>query len=120
MTTIDYSDPPAAARAILEWIEARLDPAHVAAVEERHVRALHWLPLDRPPVTLSAPVPEPFHIYPYHEAFEDPARMLVNELVGPGMVWGTGSPSIINSVEIRDDFPCQIRANYGLGIVASL
>jgi hypothetical protein len=46
--------------------------------------------------------------------------MLVNELVGPGMVWGTGSPSIVNSVWLKDDLPLQIRANYGIGIIGSL
>jgi hypothetical protein len=120
MIPIDYGEPAAAAEAILDWIETRLDPAHVAAVEERRIRALHWQPVDHPPVTVSAPVPEPFHIYPYHEAFADPAKMLVNELVGSGMVWGSGSPSIVNSVLLRDDFPLQIRANYGIGIMASL
>jgi len=36
------------------------------------------------------------------------------------MVWGTNSPSIINSLTLRDDFPFQVRANYGIGIIASL
>jgi hypothetical protein len=120
MIPIDYSNPAAAAEAILDWIETRLDPAHVAAVEERRIRALHWQPVDHPPVTISAPAPEPFRIYPYPEAFADPAKMLVNELVGSGMVWGSGSPSIVNSVVLQDDFPLQIRANYGIGIIASL
>jgi hypothetical protein len=118
--TLDYAHPAAAAQQILEWIEERLNLDHAAAVEERHVRALAWQPLDRPPVTVSAPAPQPFRIYPYPEAFVDPVKMLVNELVGPGMVWGSGSPSIVNSVLLRDDFPLQIRANYGIGILASL
>jgi hypothetical protein len=120
MTTVDYAHPAAAAKAILEWIEERLDLAQAAAAEERHLRAMSWQAVERPPVTVSVPAPEPFHIYPYHEAFDDPAKMLVNELVGPGMVWGAGSPSIVNSVVLRDDFPLQIRANYGIGIMASL
>jgi hypothetical protein len=120
MTTIDYTEPTVAAQQILEWIEEWLDLDYTTAVEERRVRALAWQPVDRPPVTVSAPAPEPFRIYPYAEAFADPAKMLVNELVGPGMVWGAGSPSIVNSVLLRDDYPLQIRANYGIGIVASL
>lgn len=120
MTTIDYGEPAAAAEQILGWIEARLDLDHVAAVESRRLRALNWQPVDHPPVTVSAPVPEPFRIYPYAEAFADPAKMLVNDLVGPGMVWGADSPSIVNSVVLRDDFPLQIRANYGIGVIASL
>jgi hypothetical protein len=120
MIPIDYAEPAAAAEGILDWVEDRLDPAHVAAVEERRIRALHWRSVDHPPVTVSAPAPEPFRIYPYQEAYADPAKMLVNELVGSGMVWGSGSPSIVNSVVLRDDFPLQIRANYGIGIMASL
>ena len=120
VTCIDYTHPAAAAQQILAWIEERLDLDHVAAVERRRLRALNWQPVDHPPVTVSAPAPEPFRIYPYQEAFADPAKMLVNELVGPGMVWGSGSPSIVNSVVLRDDFPLQIRANYGIGIIASL
>jgi hypothetical protein len=120
MTVIDYTHPPTAVHQILTWIEERIDQDHAAAVERRRVRALHWQPLDHPPVTVAAPAPESFRIYPYHEAFADPVKMLVNELVGPGMVWGAGSPSIVNSVMLRDDFPLQIRANYGIGIMASL
>jgi hypothetical protein len=120
MTSIDYAHPAAAVQQILPWIEERLDLDHAAAVERRRLRALHWQPLDSPPVTIAAPAPEPFRIYPYHEAFADPVKMLINELVGPGMVWGSGSPSLVNSVVLRDDFPLQIRANYGIGIMASL
>jgi hypothetical protein len=120
MMSIDYDQPAVAVRALLDWIEERIDLDHSAAVAERHIRGLRWQSIDRPPVTISAPVPAPFRIYPYHEAFEDPAKMLVNELVGPGMVWGADSPSIINSLTLHDDFPFQIRANYGIGIIGSL
>ena len=120
MTRFDYAEPATAAQQILAWIEERLDLDHAASVERRRLRALHWQPVDHPPVTVSAPAPELFRIYPYNEAFADPAKMLVNELVGPGMVWGSGSPSIVNSVVLYDDFPLQIRANYGIGIMASL
>jgi hypothetical protein len=46
--------------------------------------------------------------------------MLVNELVGPGVAWGPSSLSIVNSVRIKDDFPPQVRANYGVGLIPSL
>jgi hypothetical protein len=117
---LDYGSPLAALGQILEWIEEQIDPTHLAAVEERHVKALEWQEVDRPPIALSAPVPEPFAVYPYHEAFHDPAKMLVNELVGPGLAWSPSSLSIVNSVRIQDDFPLQIRANYGVGLVASM
>jgi len=44
---------------------------------------------------------------------------LVNELVGPYAALGP-TASIVNSVKIRDDFPLQIRAFYGVGLMASL
>ncbi len=120
MISINYDHPAAAVRTVLDWIEERVNLEHIASVEQRHIAAMQWQSVDRPPVTISAPVAAPFRIYPYHEAFEKPAKMLVNELVGPGMVWGADSPSAINSLTLLDDFPFQVRANYGLGIIASL
>jgi len=114
----DYDTPSTAVTQILEWIEERIDLEHVAAMEERHIKALQWEPVDRPPITFSAPVSEPLALYPYSRAFHDPAMMLVNELIGPYAALGP-SPSIVNSVLIQDDFPLQIRAFYGLGLFAS-
>lgn len=117
---IDYREPRAAARQILEWIEQRIDREHVARVEQRHRKALRWEPLERAPLILSAPAQPPFAAYPYYEAFADPFKLLVNELVGPGLAWSDRSPSIVNSVLSKDDLPLQIRANYGVGLIASL
>jgi hypothetical protein len=103
---------------LLDWIEGQIDLDHVAAVEERHIKSLSWEPVDRPPLTLSGPVAEPFAVYPYSEAFQDPTKMLVNELVGPYAAVGP-SPSIVNSVMVKDDYPLQIRAFYGVGLFAS-
>ena len=119
MVTIDFADPAAALEVVLGWIEDRLDLEQLASVEDRHLAALRWEPVDRPPVTFSAPVPEPFSVYSYHESFRDPTKMLVNELVGPYAAVGPG-PSIVNSVLLKDDFPLQIRAFYGVGLMASL
>jgi hypothetical protein len=116
---IRYDTPAVALAQLLEWVEQRIDLEHVATVEERHIKALQWQPLDRPSITFSAPVVPPFQAYPYREAFRDPCRMLVNELVGPYAAVGP-SPSIVNSVLIRDDYPLQIRAFYGVGLMASL
>lgn len=117
--SFDYAIPSVALTQILEWLEERIDLDHVAAVEERHVKALQWEPVDRPPITFSAPVAEPFAVYPYSEAFRDLTKMLVNELIGPYAALGP-SPSIVNSVLIKDDYPLQIRAFYGVGLFVSL
>jgi hypothetical protein len=119
MPDVSFDDPAVALEQLLEWLEARIDPEHVAAVEERHLKALEWQPMDRPSITFSAPVAAPLTAYPYRQAFQDPTRMLVNELVGPYAAVGP-SPSIVNSVLIRDDYPLQIRAFYGVGLMASL
>jgi hypothetical protein len=119
MMSFDYGEPSAALTQVLEWVEERIDLAHVVAVEERHINTLRWEPVDRAPVTFVVPVSEPFVPYPYFEVFHDPVKMLVNELVGPYAMLGA-SPSIINSVIIQDDFPLQIRANFGVGLAASL
>lgn len=97
LPTLDYDTPSTAVTQILEWIEERIDLDHVAAVEERHIKALQWEAVDRPPITFSAPVSEPLALYPYSQAFHDPAMMLVNELIGPYAALGP-SPSIVNSV----------------------
>lgn len=116
----EHNLPSAVLAETLEWIEQRAELSHLADVEERHVTALQWKPVDCPPIAFSAPAPESFVTYPYHEAFHDPVKMLVNELVGPGLAWGPSSLSIVNSVVIKDDFPLQIRANYGVGLIPSL
>lgn len=119
MVVFNYDEPATALTQILEWVEERIDLAHGAAVEERHVKALQWEPVDHVPVSFFAPLAEPFVSYPYFEVFNDPTKMLVNELVGPEAMLGA-SPSMINSVLIKDDLPLQIRANYGVGLIASL
>lgn len=115
---LDYNTPSRAVAQILEWLEERIDLEHVAAVEERHIKALRWETVDRPPITLSAPVSEPLALYPYSQAFRDPAKMLMNELIGAYAALGP-SPSIVNSVLIQDDLPFGIRAFYGVGLFAS-
>lgn len=116
---LDYDTPSTALVQLLEWLEEHIDTDHVAAVEERHVKALSWEPVDHPPIILSAPVPQPLSVYPYPETFADPTKMLVNELIGPYAAMGP-SPSIVNSVVIKDDLPLQIRSNYGVGLFSSL
>ncbi len=58
-------------------------------------------------------------MYPYGQVFLDPAKMLVNELVDASAGLAP-MPSVVNSVLLEDDFPLQIRANYGVGLIASL
>jgi hypothetical protein len=119
MMLVGPSDPTAALTSILDWLEEQLDLDHVAQVEERQQRALGWEPVDHPPVTIAAPASQRFPYYPYSQAFRDPVKMLVNELVDASSGLGP-IPSVVNSVLLKDDFPLQIRANYGNGVIASL
>ena len=117
--TLGASDPPAVLDSILDWLEERLDLEHVARAEERQRRALSWDPIDHPPVTIAAPASQRFPYYPYSQAFRDPVKMLVNELVDASAGLAP-MPSVVNSVLLKDDFALQIRANYGNGLIASL
>jgi hypothetical protein len=115
-----HSDEPVAVLTeVLEWLEEQLDTAHATKVEERHRRALSWESVDHLPLVIAAPAPSRFPCYPYSEAFRDPVKMLVNELVDASTGLGPIA-SVVNSAQLKDDFPWQIRPNYGAVIIASL
>jgi hypothetical protein len=115
----DDASPKSILHKILEWLEEKIDLKHLATVEQRHIQTLEWQPVDYLPVTILAPVVQPFRIYPYQEVINNPTKMMVNELVGPYGALGS-TASVVNSVLLQDDFPLQIRANYGVGLMASL
>jgi len=101
-------------REVLDYLEATLDTEHLEGVRRRSIAALQYEPVEPPPLSLSFPVDEErWPAYPYAEAFEDPEKMMVNELL-------KSFGSTVNSAEVRDDFPLQIRSNHGVGIIASL
>ena len=116
---LEYSQPDSALSGILDWLEDHIDLNHIQAMETRHQRSLSYQPVDRPPITIAAPIQPPLQVYPYHEAFADPVKMFVNELVGPYSAIGP-SPSVVRSVSLQDDYPLQIRAFYGVGLFVSL
>ena len=100
--------------ALLDIIEEHLDENHVRDSEQLHVNAMRFKQVPRLPLTLIFP-PGEVSLFPYVEAFQDPEKMLYNELVRT--VGGTGT---YTSVRIKDDFPPHIRSNHGVGIIASL
>jgi len=101
---------------LLDELEGRLDPAGQDAIRQRHLRALRWEDVDRPPVILCFPYPAGRGVkpFPYHEAFSDPAKMLFNELVS------AFDTSIVLHGETGGDLPCTVRANCGTVVVASM
>ena len=79
-------------------------------------KSLNWEPVERLPLVTSFPYPRSSSVqpFPHREIFDNPEKMLFNELV---FAFDT---SIFLHSEIRDDLPYTIRANYGTVIIASL
>ncbi len=85
-----------------------VDPEHVERSDERMLRAASFEAVDRLPMAVHCPVPG-WPAYTYREAFSDPEKMLLRDLTN---VWV--------GAHVRDDRMYTIRANYGVGGVASL
>jgi hypothetical protein len=102
-------------KALLEHLSATLDATRQAEVEDLHRRALSWMPVRRLPVVMSYPLPDdaPFKPFPHREVFNDPEKMLFNELT---YAFDT---SIACRDRLADDLPCTIRANFGTVLIAS-
>ena len=101
---------------LLDHLAATLDPRRQAEIELLHRKALGWEPVRRLPLLLSFPIPAdaPFQPYPHSQIFDDPEKMLYNELVY------ALETSIASRGQIDDDLPLTIRANFGTVVVASL
>ena len=68
---------------LLDHLAATLDPRHQAEIELLHRKALRWEPVPRLPLVLAYPIPVdvPFQPYPHSQVFDNPEKMLFNELV---------------------------------------
>jgi len=99
--------------ALLDYLEEKTDLSQRAEVERRHIAAMNFEACT-PPLTMACPPRDPrFKAFPYAKAFDDPRAMMVNELL-------LEFSGVLTSVEVADDFAWAIRANYGVGIVASV
>jgi hypothetical protein len=103
-------------QALLDHLLNMLDPDRQDEIEHRHIRALNWEPTDRLPVIVTLPEPRElrFTPYPHGEVFENPEKMLFNELV---YAFNT---SIASRDVFADDLPCTIRANFGTVVIPSM
>ena len=101
---------------LLDHLAATLDPRRQAEIELLHRKALSWEPVRRLPLVLNYQIPgdAAFQPYPHSQIFDDPEKMLYNELV-----YATET-SIAYRDQIDDDLPLTIRANFGTVVVASL
>jgi hypothetical protein len=101
--------------ALLRQLADTLDPAREKEIADHHRAALSYEPVDRLPLVVSYPLPpdDPWQPYEHHEIFDDPEKMLFNELVS---AWDT---HLVYRSLVGDDLPATIRANFGTVLVAS-
>ena len=98
---------------ILDW---KMDFKSQQEIFKCSRRALNWEETDRLPLVVNFPYPKSGTIqaFPHSETFDNPEKMLFNELVH------AFDTSIFLHPEIDDDLPFTIRANFGTVIIASL
>jgi len=101
---------------LLKILDAQLDAERQQKIEEQHQKALNWEPVSRLPLVITYPYPKSnyFQPFPHREIFDNPEKMMFNELVH------AFDSSILLHSEINDDLPYTIRANFGTVVVASL
>jgi len=103
-------------KSLLHLLEDKLNPVQQKRIENCHQKALNWELVEHLPLVVTFPYPESnlFQPFPHRETFDNPEKMLFNELV---YAFDT---SILLHSEINDDLPFTIRANFGTVIIASL
>lgn len=98
---------------LLAFLEENIDEKHCMEVEKRHSDAIGMKSGNKPPLTIYCNAEA--DLFSYAEAFDDPEKMLYNELIQSGEFG-----SVVNSVNIKDDYPLQIRSNHGIAISHNL
>ncbi len=101
---------------LLSYLNDTLDIERQRKIEDLHKKVLNWEEVERLPIVMAFPYPQEalFQPFPHREIFDNPEKMLFNELTS---AWGT---SIALRKELNDDLPLSIRANYGTVLVASM
>lgn len=97
-------------------LEQTLDPARQNRIADLYMKTLCWQTLERLPIVTTHNLPGdfPFKPYPLSEAWDNPEKMLYNELVH------AFDSSIACRSLLDDDLPCTIRANFGTVVIASI
>ena len=101
---------------LLTHLQEKLDPRELGQIDDLTCRAVTWQNVERLPIILYYPIDGEalFEAYPHHEVFDDPEKMLYNELVS---AFGT---HISERERLKDDLSCTIRANFGTVAIASM
>jgi hypothetical protein len=101
---------------LLSDLESRVDPERQHRIIDLHRNALNWEEVERLPLVITFPYPttSKYYPFPHREIFDNPEKMLFNELVHAfnTSIWLHG--------EIGDDLPYTIRANFGTVVIASI
>ena len=98
---------------MLAFLEENIDEQHCNQVEKRHINAIKGK--TRNDLPLSIFCKSESDLFSTVEVFNDPEKMLYNELMQAGEFG-----SVINSVKIKDDYPLQIRSNHGIAVSHNL
>lgn len=98
---------------LLVYLEERIDPEHQSRAEQLHIDAMDFKPVSHLPISIVYPRDERIVPFTYTDSVMDMEKMMFNELAGL-------STNVLNAVEIKDEYPLQIRANYGIGVICSL
>jgi len=98
---------------LLSFIERNIDLKHLQKVEKIHLDTLTFQTVPLLPLTV-IPIIDQSLLFSYVEAFQDPYKMMYNELLQ------TCGGSVYSSVQTKDFFPLHIRSNHGIGIIPSL
>jgi len=98
---------------LLSFIEKNINLKHLQKVEKVHLDSLTFQTVPLLPLTV-IPIIDQSLLFPYAEAFQDPYKMMYNELLQ------TCGGSVYSSIQTKDFFPLHIRSNHGIGIIPSL
>jgi len=103
-------------RELSEYLCGNVNVDYQNSVEDLHRRSLNYETVIRLPIVFAYPTPteKRFQPYPHSQIFDDPEKMLYNQLIE---VYGT---SIVHSVEVGDDLCFTARADFGCGVIASI
>ena len=98
---------------LLSFIERNINLKHLQKVEKIHLDSLTFQTVPLLPLTVIQIIDQNL-LFPYAEAFQDPYKMMYNELLQ------TCGGSVYSSIQTKDFFPLHIRSNHGIGIIPSL
>jgi len=101
---------------LLCCLNETLDPERFAEIELLHQSALKWQEVPRLPLIVSYPYPEDakFQPFPHGQVFDDPEKMLFNQLVN------AFDSSLYLSSRVGDDLTASIRADFGCVLISSM